>query len=64
MSDEKKKRNRPRTGAGDSAGADSGSAAVDVAKRKREERKELGTIVTLSTGIRARIVPVAAHLIE
>lgn len=58
MSDEKTKRNRPRTG------ADSGSAAVDVAKRKREEKKELGTIVTLSTGIRARIVPVAAHLID
>lgn len=54
----KTERNRPRTSAG------SGSAAVDVAKRKREEKKELGTIVTLSTGIRARIVPVAAHLID
>lgn len=41
-----------------------GSAAVDVAKRQRETKKELGTIHTLSTGIRVRIVPVAAHLID
>lgn len=41
-----------------------GSAALDVAKRQREEKKELGTIHTLSTGVRVRIVPVAAHLID
>lgn len=50
---EEAKRNRPR----------GGSAAVDVAKRQRE-KKELGTIFTLSTGVRVRIVPVAAHLID
>lgn len=58
MTEEKKTRNRPRTSAG------SGSAAVDVAKRKRDEKKELGTIVILSTGVRVRIVPVAAHIID
>lgn len=48
------RRNRPR----------STTAAVDVAKRRRSEKKDLGTIFTLSTGIRVRIVPVAAHLID
>ena len=47
------KRNRPRAT----------TAAVDAAKRQRE-KKDLGTIHTLSTGIRVRIVPVAAHLID
>ena len=51
---EESKRNRPRAT----------TAAVDVAKRQRETKKELGTIITLSTGIRVRIVPVAAHLID
>lgn len=41
-----------------------GTAAVDAAKKRRAEKKELGTIFTLSTGIRVRIVPVAAHLID
>lgn len=51
---EKTKRKRPRK---------SGSKAVDVAKSKRD-KKELGTIITTKTGVRIRIVPVAAHLLD